>query len=245
MKCRRNVELTFCLVCFVSSLNKGTQSLWGQVNVKKKKKMFKSISCYFHGFTILNYIFVTYSQNQLKLSKSKFIEHWSMSALLNWVVPEALVEVTASFFGRISSSLMTEREQPPCLHLAEQVSRECIRAASKTQSGQSAGNVRSVSKGLKAALSACCCLHDEDRWGRERLWDQALSAGTWSYSRYMPSTRIWKHRREAEVCPAITARLPLSLANNKTVKLIWPQDHFLSLPCKHRPSRWHWLDTCC
>lgn len=164
--------------------------------------MFKSISYYFNGFTILNYVFVKYSQNELKLAKSKFIEHWSMSALLKWVVPEALVELTTSFFGRISSSLITEREQPSHLHLAEQVSRECIQAASKTQSGHRAGSVRSFSKGLKAVLSACCCLHDEGRWGRERLWDQALSSGTWSYSRYMPSTCIWKHRWVAEVCPA-------------------------------------------
>lgn len=85
--------------------------------------MFKSISYYFNGFTILNYVCVKYSQNELKLAKSKFIEHWSMSALLKWVVPEALVELTTSFFGRISSSLITEREQPPRLHLAEQVSR--------------------------------------------------------------------------------------------------------------------------
>lgn len=37
--------------------------------------MFKSISYYVNGFTILNYVFVKYSQNELKLAKSKFIEH--------------------------------------------------------------------------------------------------------------------------------------------------------------------------
>lgn len=54
-----------------------------------------------------------------------------MSALLKWVVPEALVELTASFSDRISSSLITEREKPSCLHSAEQVSREGIQAAPK------------------------------------------------------------------------------------------------------------------
>lgn len=63
------------------------------------------------------------------------------------------MELTASFSGRISSSLITEREQPSCLHSAEQVSREGIQAASKTQSGHSSGNVRSFLKGFKAGLS--------------------------------------------------------------------------------------------
>lgn len=103
-----------------------------------------------------------------------------MSALLKWVVPEALEELTARFSGRISSSLITEKEQPSCLHSAEQVSREGIQAASKTQSGHSAGSVRSLLKEFQAALSACCCLHDEGRSGREavrpgiKCWDLIL-----------------------------------------------------------------------
>lgn len=62
------VDISPCLVCFVSRLKKGTRSLWGQVNIEKK--IFRNIFYYFRGFAVLNDVFVSYSQNQLKRAKS-------------------------------------------------------------------------------------------------------------------------------------------------------------------------------
>jgi len=68
--------------------------------------------------------------------------------------PRSLTGTDSHVYGRISSSLITQRVQPPCLPSAEQVSRELIQTASKIQSGHKAGNVGSFSKELLAVLSA-------------------------------------------------------------------------------------------
>lgn len=142
-----------------------------------------------------------YSQNQLKLVKSRFTE------LKNEYPPQvncprSLSGTDNQLFGRIISSVITEREQLPCLHLsrwAENVFRLPPKLDLVTGLAVSGPSWKDWRLSCLPAVVYVMRADGVERGCETRHWVLGPDpvAGT--------STCIWKHRQVAEVCPVSTA----------------------------------------